>query len=55
MDENGEMKNPASPRSEELRKARHGQMAAYAAEMAGTDIDLDRDLEAAGIELLLET
>jgi hypothetical protein len=34
------------------RKARHDAVAAYAAEMAGTDLDLDRDLESAGIEHL---
>jgi hypothetical protein len=34
---------------------RQDAIAAYAAEMAGTAFDLDRDLEAAGIELLLET
>jgi hypothetical protein len=44
------MKNP-----HELRKARHQQIAAYAAEMAGTDLDLDPDLEATGIEHLLKT
>lgn len=38
-----------------LRKARHDQIAAYAAEMAGTDLDLDPDLEAAGIESLVKT
>jgi hypothetical protein len=35
------------------RKARHAAIAAYAAEMAGTD--LDPDLEAAGIEHLVKT
>lgn len=38
---------------EQLRKARHDQVAAYAAEMAGTGFDLDPDLEAAGIEHLV--
>ncbi len=28
---------------------------AYAAEMAGTDMDLDRDLESAGLEHLVKT
>jgi hypothetical protein len=40
---------------QQLRKARHDQIAAYAAEMAGTDLDLDPDLEAAGIGHLLES
>jgi hypothetical protein len=40
---------------QQLRKARHDQIAAYAAEMAGTDLDLDSHLEAAGIERLLKT
>jgi plasmid stabilization system protein ParE len=34
-------------------KARHDSIAAYAAEMAATDLDLDRDLESAGIEHLV--
>jgi hypothetical protein len=38
---------------EQLRKARHDQIAAYAAEMAGTEFDLDPDLEAAGVERLV--
>ena len=40
---------------ERLRKARHEQIAIYATEMAGTDLDLDPDLEAAGIEHLMKT
>jgi hypothetical protein len=40
---------------DQLRKARHEQVAAYAAEMAGTGFDLDPDLEAAGIEHLAAT
>ena len=40
---------------QQLRKARHDQIAAYAAEMAGTEFDLDPDLEAAGIEHLMKT
>ena len=40
---------------QQLRKARHDGVAAYAAEMAGTDFDLDPDLEAAGIEHLVKT
>jgi hypothetical protein len=39
----------------QARKARHDAIATYAAEMAGTDLDLDRDLEAAGIEHLVKT
>src|ERR1700691_2038961 len=38
---------------EQAKKARHDQIAAWAAEMAGTDLDLDLDLEAAGIEQLV--
>lgn len=37
------------------RKARHDAIAAYAAEMAGTTLDLDHDLESAGIEHLMKT
>jgi hypothetical protein len=40
---------------QQLRKARHDQIAAYAADMAGTRLDLDPDLEAAGIEHLAKT
>ena len=39
----------------ELRKARHDAIARYAAEAAGTALDLDADLEAAGIENLVKT
>jgi hypothetical protein len=38
---------------EQRRKARHDAVAAYAAEMAGTHLDLDTDLESAGIEHLV--
>ena len=38
---------------EERRKARHAAIAAYALEAAGTPLDLDVDLEAAGVEHLL--
>jgi hypothetical protein len=38
-----------------LRKARHDRIAAYAAEMAGTVLDLDPDIEATGIEYLVQT
>jgi len=40
---------------QQRRKARHDRIAAYAAEMAGTDLDLNPDLEAAGIEHLVKT
>jgi hypothetical protein len=40
---------------QQMRKARHDRIAAYASEMAGTDLDLDRDLEAAGIEHLMRS
>ena len=34
---------------EQARKSRHDAIAAYAREMAGTDLDLDPELESAGI------
>ena len=37
------------------RRTRHDAIAAYAAEAAGTPADLDRDLEAAGVEHLLSS
>jgi hypothetical protein len=37
------------------REARHAAIAAYAAEMAGTRLDLDAALESAGIEHLMAT
>jgi hypothetical protein len=37
---------------EQDRKARHDAIASYAAEMAGTEFDLNPQLEAAGIEHL---
>src|SRR5512138_2460433 len=40
---------------QQLRKGRHDAIAAYAAEMAGTVLDLDASLEAAGIEHLVTT
>jgi predicted transcriptional regulator len=40
---------------QQLRKARHDAIAAYAAEKAGSSFDLDNDLEAAGIEHLVRT
>jgi hypothetical protein len=39
----------------QLHKARHHQIAAYAAELAGTPLDLHPDLEAAGIEHVVKT
>lgn len=38
----------------QARKARHDAIAAYAAEMAGTALDLDPELESAGIEHLVK-
>jgi hypothetical protein len=38
---------------ERAKKARHDQIAGWAAEMAGTHLDLDPELEAAGIERLV--
>jgi hypothetical protein len=40
---------------EQFRKARQDAIATYAAEMAGTRLDLDSDLESAGIEHLVKT
>jgi hypothetical protein len=40
---------------DQARKARHDAIAAYAAEVAGTDLDLNHDLESAGIDHLLKT
>ena len=40
---------------QQLRKARHDAIADYAASMAGTNIDLDSDLETAGIEHLVKS
>jgi len=37
---------------QQLRKTRHDAIAAYAAEAAGTVLDLDTDLETAGVEHL---
>jgi hypothetical protein len=39
----------------QMRKTRHDAIAAYAAEMAGTNLDLDRELESAGVEHLLKS
>jgi len=38
---------------EQARKARQDQISAYATEMAGTNLDLDTDLEAAAVEHLV--
>lgn len=40
---------------DQTRKARHEAIAAFAAEMAGTELDLDRGLESAGVEHLART
>jgi hypothetical protein len=39
---------------QQLRKERHDGIAAFAAEMADTDLDLDSELETAGIEHLMK-
>jgi hypothetical protein len=39
---------------QQSRKARHGAIAAYAEEIAGTSLDLDPNLESAGIEHLVK-
>lgn len=39
----------------DARQALHDTIARYAVEVAGTEQDLDRDLEAAGVEHLLKT
>jgi hypothetical protein len=39
---------------QQARKARQDAIKAYAAEMAGTNLDLDSDLESAGIEHLVK-
>lgn len=38
---------------QQFRKARHDAIAAFAEEMAGSNVDLDTDLESAGVEHLL--
>jgi len=40
---------------QQMRKARHEAIAAYAAEIAGTNLDLDPELELAGVEQLLKS
>ena len=40
---------------QQVRKTRHDAIAVYATQMAGTHLDLDTDLESAGIEHLVKT
>jgi predicted transcriptional regulator len=40
---------------QQFRQARHDAIAAFAAENAGAALDLDPELEAAGVEHLLQT
>ena len=40
---------------QQVRKTRHDANAVYATQMAGTHLDLDTDLESAGIEHLVKT
>jgi hypothetical protein len=40
---------------DQARRTRHDAIVAYAAEAAGTDLDLDPELESAGIEHLVKT
>ena len=40
---------------QQFRRARHDAITAYATEMAGTHLDLDADLESAGIAHLVNT
>ena len=40
---------------QQARKARHDAIASYAAEMAGTRLDIDADLESAAAEHILKT
>ena len=49
------MKNFHLPLPEQMCEGRHDQIAAWATEMAGSSLDLDCELEAAGIEHLIET
>ena len=39
---------------QEMRRQRHDAIAAFAEEMAGSDLDLDKRLESAGLEHLLK-
>jgi hypothetical protein len=40
---------------QQFKRTRHEAIAAYSAEMAGTPLDLDPDLESAGIDHLMKT
>ncbi|MCX6603956.1 MAG: hypothetical protein NTV52_10210 [Acidobacteria bacterium] len=40
---------------DQTRKARHNAIADYAAEWAGSELDLDHELESAGVEHLVKT
>jgi len=40
---------------QQARQARHDAIAAYAAEMAGTEVDLDPELESTGLEHLIHS
>lgn len=40
---------------DQTRKARHNAIAEFAAKMAGSDLDLDHEMEAAAIEHLMRT
>jgi hypothetical protein len=50
-----EAERPPMPAITVARDARRDRIATCAAEMAGTDLDLDTDLESAGIEHLVKT
>jgi hypothetical protein len=39
----------------QARKARHEAIAAYAADVSGTELDLDQDLESAAVDHLVKT
>jgi hypothetical protein len=40
---------------QQFKRTRHEAIAAYSAEMAGTPLDLDPDLESAGVDHLMKT
>jgi len=40
---------------DQARESRHDSIAAYSSELAGTDLDLDRELESAGIDHALQS
>jgi hypothetical protein len=48
------MSDKAEADRQQARRARHDVIAAYAVEMAGTEFDLDAELESAAIEFLLQ-